>query len=210
MVKDSSCSLCAQYDEDALHALWSCPTLAQVWNEDPQWNFRDQKAFQDFPHLLIHVFYSGCSAEMFVMQIWMIWYRRNNFRTAPPGFPLNLIVQRAFEVLMKYQSTQPKKTVAAPTVRPCARWSPPPIGWFKVNFDVALFQDVGQARLGVIIHDSQGLVMVSLAQNIQLASSVAEMEALAATRALELVAELGFDRVIFEGDSTLVIKDLTD
>ena len=52
--------------------------------------------------------------------------------------------------------------------------------------------------------------MVSLAQNIQLASSVAEMEALAATRALELVAELGFDRVIFEGDSTLVIKDLTD
>ena len=111
---------------------------------------------------------------------------------------------------MKYQSTQPKKTVAAPTVRPCARWSPPPIGWFKANFDVALFQDVGQAGLGVIIHDSQGLVMVSLAQNIQLASSVAEMEALAATRALELVAELGFDRVIFEGDSTLVIKDLTD
>ena len=181
-----------------------------VWNEDPQWNFRDQKAFQDFPHLLIHVFYSGCSAKMFVMQIWMIWYRRNNFRTAPPGFPLNLIVQRAFEVLMKYQSTQPKKTVAAPTVRPRARWSPPPIGWFKANFDVALFQDVGQAGLGVIIHDSQGLVMVSLAQNIQLASSVAEMEALAATRALELVAELGFDRVIFEGDSTSVIKDLTN
>ena len=52
--------------------------------------------------------------------------------------------------------------------------------------------------------------MVSLAQNIQLASSVAEMEALAATQALELVAELGFDRVIFEGDSISVIKDLTD
>ena len=111
---------------------------------------------------------------------------------------------------MEYQSTQPKKTVAALRVRPRARWSPPPIGWFKVNFDVALFQDVGQARLGVIIHDSQGLVMVSLAQNIQLASSMAEMEALAATQALELVAELGFDRVIFEGDSISVIKDLTD
>ena len=65
VMEDSSCSLFAQHDEDALHALWSCPALAQVWNEDPQWNFRDQKAFQDFPHLLLHVFESGCSAEMF-------------------------------------------------------------------------------------------------------------------------------------------------
>ena len=62
----------------------------------------------------------------------------------------------------------------------------------------------------MIISDSQGLAMVSLAQNIQLASSVAEMEALAASWALELAAELGFDRVIFEGDSTSVITSLTD
>ena len=52
--------------------------------------------------------------------------------------------------------------------------------------------------------------MVSLAQNIQLASSVAEMEALAASWALELAAELGFDRVIFEGNSTSIIRGLMD
>ena len=210
VVEDSSCSLCAQHYEDALHALWSCPALAQVWNEDPQWNFRDQKAFQDFPHLLLHVFESGCSAEMFALQTWTIWYRRNNVRIAPPGFPPNLFVQRAIEALMEYRSAQPKKTVATPTVRPRARWSPPPVGWFKANFDATISQDVGRAGLGVILSDSQGLAMVSLAQNIQLASSVAEMEALAATRALELAAELGFDRVIFEGDSTSVITSLTD
>ena len=62
----------------------------------------------------------------------------------------------------------------------------------------------------MILRDSQGLDMVSLAQNIQLASSVAEMEALAATWALELAPELGFDRVIFEGDSTSVITSLTN
>nr|POF27389.1 hypothetical protein CFP56_14504 [Quercus suber] len=111
---------------------------------------------------------------------------------------------------MEYRSAQPKKTVAAPTVRPHARWSPPPVGWFKANFDAAIFQDVGRVGLGVILRDSQGLALVSLAQNIQLASSEAEMEALAATRALELAAELGFDRVIFEGDSTSVITSLTD
>nr|XP_023928856.1 uncharacterized protein LOC112040187 [Quercus suber] len=111
---------------------------------------------------------------------------------------------------MEYRSAQPKKFVAAPMVRPRARWTPPPVGWFKANFDAAVFQDVDRAGLGVIFRDSQGLAMVSLAQNIQLVSSVAEMEALAATRALELAAELGFDRVIFEGDSTSVITSLTD
>ena len=84
---------------------------------------------------------------------------------------------------MEYRFAQPKKTVAAPTIRPRARWSPPPAGWFKANFHAAIFQDVGRASLGVILRDSQGLAMVSLAQNIQLANSVAEMEALAATRA---------------------------
>ena len=69
---------------------------------------------------------------------------------------------------------------------------------------------MGRAGLGVILRDSQGLAMVSLAQDIQLASSVAEMEALAATQASELAAELGFDRVIFEGNSTSVITSLTD
>ena len=108
VVEDSSCSLCAQHDEDALHALWSCPALAQVWNEKPQWNFRDQKAFQDFPHLLLHVFESGCSAKMFAMQTWTIWYRRNNVRTAPPGFPLNLIVYQA-DMNQKKQKTENKK-----------------------------------------------------------------------------------------------------
>ena len=36
------------------------------------------------------------------------------------------------------------------------------------------------------------------------------MEALAATRAVELAAEIGLDRVIFEGNSSIVIRGLTD
>ena len=136
--------------------------------------------------------------------------RRNKVRTTPPGFPLNLIVQRPFEALMEYRSAQPKETMAAPTVRTCVRWSPPPLDWYKANFDAISFQDVGRAGLGVIIRDSQGLAMASSTQNVQLASFMVEMEALAATRAIELAAELGFDRIIFEGDSTTVMRALTD
>ena len=43
-----------------------------------------------------------------------------------------------------------------------------------------------------------------------MASSVVEMEALAATRAMELAVEIGLDRIIFEGDSSIVIRGLTN
>ena len=70
--------------------------------------------------------------------------------------------------------------------------------------------DVGRAGLGVIIRDSQGLTMAALAQNVLLASLVVEMEALAATQAVELAVEIGLDKIISEGDSSIVIRGLTD
>ncbi|KAK9996822.1 hypothetical protein SO802_021508 [Lithocarpus litseifolius] len=73
-----------------------------------------------------------------------------------------------------------------------------------------LAQDDGRAGIGVTIRDSPGSVMVSLTQNAQLSSLVVEMEALAATRGIELALELGFDRIIFKGDSNIVTRALTD
>ena len=62
----------------------------------------------------------------------------------------------------------------------------------------------------MIIYDSQDSVMVFLTQNVQLFSSIVETEALVATRAIELALELGFERIIFEGDSNIVMRALTD
>ena len=126
VVEDSKCSLYAQHDEDVIHALWSCSAFAQVWNEDPQWSFRGQNVFPVFSHLIIHVFESGCSAELFAIQIWTIWSRRNKVRSAPLGFPLNLIARRAYEALVEYRAAQPHHSLAAPTTRQRARWIPPP------------------------------------------------------------------------------------
>ncbi|XP_050260068.1 uncharacterized protein LOC126705193 [Quercus robur] len=103
---------------------------------------------------------------------------------------------------------QLKKTAAAPSVRPRVRWLPPSLDWYKANIDAAIFQDDGRAGIGVIIHDSRGLFMVSLTQNVQLSILVVEMEALAATRAIAL--ELGYDRIIFEGDPDTIMRALTN
>ena len=67
-----------------------------------------------------------------------------------------------------------------------------------------------RAGIGVVIRDHQGLVIASLSQNIALPHFVAEVEAMAAARALKFARELGIDSAIIKGDSELVINFLKD
>ncbi|KAL4621953.1 hypothetical protein ACB092_06G264100 [Castanea dentata] len=152
VVDDLVCPLCSK------HALWSCSKLAQVWNDNNQWSFRSQTTFDNFPQLLQYVLELDCSGELFAMQAWTVWFRRNKVRTDPPGFPLNLVAQRACEALMEYRAAQRKSHSTRPFVRIDARWSPPHDGWFKANFDATTFQEEGRVGIGVIWRDSGGLL----------------------------------------------------
>ena len=60
------------------------------------------------------------------------------------------------------------------------QWQPLAHQQYEINFDEALFKDENQAGIGVVIRDSKGQVMVSLAQWIPLPNTVIEVEALAA------------------------------
>ena len=73
-----------------------------------------------------------------------------------------------------------------------------------------MFKDDERAGIGVVVRDSQGLVLASLSQNIPLPHSVVTLETLAACRALEFSLELGFDKAILEGDSLIVMSALRD
>ena len=60
------------------------------------------------------------------------------------------------------------------------RWKLPDSGFFKVNFDGALFLDQRCAGLGVVVRDSDGLIIAALSQRGRLLGSVDVVEALAA------------------------------
>ena len=57
----------------------------------------------------------------------------------------------------------------------------------------------------VVIRNDMGQVMVSLLQKTMLPFIAIEVEAMATRRALELALETGFDQVILEGDSHILI-----
>ena len=88
------------------------------------------------------------------------------------------------------------------------RWRPPPATCVKANFDGAVFSQDGLASIGIIIRNEQGLVMADLAQQIPLLASVEMVEVLAARQAVVFAKELGFDKVIVEGDSANTITSI--
>ena len=115
---------------------------------------------------------------------------------------LPLFVERKVEFQNLHQ--------AARTVqhRNHTRWKPPEPEVYKVNYDGATFADHRQAGIGVVIHNAEGSVMAALSQLIPLRTTVAQVEALAARKAIELALEIGFTRVDIEGDSKTIYREL--
>ncbi|KAL6134961.1 hypothetical protein ACLB2K_067189 [Fragaria x ananassa] len=85
-------------------------------------------------------------------------------------------------------------------------WSPPPVGWVKVNSDAAWLPS-SSAGLGVIIRDSSGRVIGGLAEAAVI-PSVEGAEAEAILRGVELAISLNLKQIIVESDSKQLISEL--
>ena len=108
----------------------------------------------------------------------------------------------------KLEAVAPHQTRSAIAAARVGSWTAPDRSWYKINFDGATFVKEDKVGLGVVIRNSEGLVMASLSQLISLPYSVVEVETLVARRALELVVEIGIGRVVLEGDSAVLMQTL--
>ena len=89
------------------------------------------------------------------------------------------------------------------------RWKPPEPEVYKINYDGATFADQRRAGIGVVIRNAEGAVMAALSQLIPLPTTMAQLEAMAARKAVELALETGFTRVVIKGDSDTIYRELS-
>ncbi|XP_075657869.1 uncharacterized protein LOC142627867 [Castanea sativa] len=115
-------------------------------------------------------------------------------------------MSQAKEKLAEFCVTLPPILPAAP--KPKVRWKPPDVSLVKINFDGTIFREENRSGIGVVIQNHIGAILVSLAQTVSTALQPAEIEAIAATRALEFGHELGLTEAVLEGDSELIINSL--
>ena len=86
------------------------------------------------------------------------------------------------------------------------KWSNPPDGVFKVNWDTALAKDQSGIGVGVIIRDGKGLVIAALSRTVHACLDPLTVEATIALHAVELCRDVGVQNLILEGDSMVVVK----
>nr|POE97055.1 hypothetical protein CFP56_48039 [Quercus suber] len=84
------------------------------------------------------------------------------------------------------------------------RWYLPQSLQHKVNYDGALFKEIWQAGIGVVIKDAKGRVCGALSDRIVLPRTVEEVEAIACRTIVRFALELGLEEVVFEGDSETI------
>ena len=71
-----------------------------------------------------------------------------------------------------------------------------------------MFRRLTLASIGVIARNHDGEAVGALSSPIPMAQSVADLEALACLKAAQFALEIGLTRVVFEGDSAIIINAL--
>ncbi|XP_075645389.1 uncharacterized protein LOC142616414 [Castanea sativa] len=71
-----------------------------------------------------------------------------------------------------------------------------------------LFTDKKKSGIGVVIRDSHGLVLGSLSKQLPQAYIPLEIEAMAAATTLQFAMDLGFNHVVLESDSLVLVNAL--
>ncbi len=206
---DSMCEICGEIEEDAIHALWNCKQIQSVWDNE-MWtqSFRSTPAV-DFADLLSKVLHVGRSSdpETFIVICWALWQRRNKLRIHQEVEPINQVGSKAKCYLEEYNRENDHSN-PNPQAAPATRWMPPKMLRYKINYDGAVFKETNEAGIGVIVRDSQGLVMASLTQKVLFPLSVPSIEAWAVKRSIQFALEIGITEAEFEGDSQTIVNAL--
>ena len=101
-------------------------------------------------------------------------------------------------------------TESAPTVREVVNvtWSPPPPTLVKVNVDDATTKRQNIAGVGSVIRNELGRVVAAMCRKIPAPLGPLEVEAKAFEAGLQLARDMGFQDIILEGDSLILVRAL--
>ena len=162
VLTDDHCDHCKMQQEDTLYALYLCLKLEEIWLSVQAWNQCSLRQTTSFIDLMGCILAENRDPNLFAMVVWVVWKRQNDMRIGKRGENLPNLVQQARNRLQDFLLHNSVATV--PTRRPPMQWQPLVHQQYKINFYEALFKDENQAGIGVVIRDSKGQVMVSLAQ----------------------------------------------
>ncbi len=173
---------------------------------------RSSVASRTFVEVMEYLF-NRCSAtdvETYAEVARRLWFRCNSIVHGGECTHPYVLVSSAVAFIADYQATLDTQETdefhALQGRAGQARWTPPPLGFLKINCDAALDSHQGTIGFGFLIRDSSGRVEATVCKSAHFLVEPVVVESLAVLCALELGTNRGMDRTILEGDSLQVIN----
>ena len=89
----------------------------------------------------------------------------NRLWTEDKPFPIGDVILMVRQLIADFLKANPITSVPTPNVQRCrVRWSKPIPPLFKINFDGVVFNDLDTTSVGVVVQDSQGMVLASMSK----------------------------------------------
>lgn len=209
---DPLCPICGLESETIGHILWNCPSANDVWLECDCQIQNSTSDVNDFIFIFQKLLDRLDPHQMHIVATVarQLWLKRNSFVFNGEFLSPSSLVRQALEQVDACLVVEQRMPATEVVSRPpsAAVWQKPGYGWFKFNWDAAL--DVPRNKMGIggIVRNHDGLAIAMFCAVKQNISDPTMVEAFGAWKAVDTAVQLGLRRVMFEGDSLIVVNAL--
>jgi len=157
--------------------------------------------------------------ELMAITAHKLWIRRNSVIFGGKVLSPSCLLKCAKDTLFEFQeacsspltnlgvvSALPTNLGAGTSVR--YHWTNPSEGWIKLNWDAAIDSNSNTMGLGLVARDFTGKVRAMMCNFLPYVTDPAVAEAFAARQGAILARDMGFQKVVLEGDSQVIVQAL--
>ncbi|KAL4325354.1 hypothetical protein GQ457_11G001080 [Hibiscus cannabinus] len=207
IVPDALCPMCNQYIETIEHVLLDYEFPKSVW-QGFGYSWPSHVAAYSLQDWLLWIFSHIPSIKFveIIITLWAIWFARNRKIYEGKSQTKDSLITWVKSYCLKLETLSPRLNPVSPQT--LARWIPPTSHFVKANYDASFCSSSLHSYSGVVIRDSDGLVLGSCRRASTWVVTPFAAEATAALHALLFAIDLGFTSVILEGDSLSITRKL--
>ncbi|XP_012840390.1 PREDICTED: uncharacterized protein LOC105960728 [Erythranthe guttata] len=205
---EARCFRCGHANESSIHMVQVCCGMEKVWQAaaflletlattTSSWNW-----FEYLSRSLPDYYF-----RLAIIITWKVWSNRNCVLHGDAATHQENIIEWGTRYLDEFLSHQMPKT-SLNRAQYSSAWSPPPVGYLKLNVDAALPAGQPHYTVSMVARNEEGVCIWWEVRTYPGSLIAEECEAHAALFALQCAQRKGWQSIILEGDCLGVIEAL--
>jgi hypothetical protein len=197
VVDNMKCPCCEFEDETILHVLWECPASRDVWGGQASCFHKCSCSVLDFKALFEYVMNRFTKEQLALMAVICrrIWLRRNSLIFEGIFLHPNTLMMEAINAQDEYRRCLSPEARIEEGRTSCdrrSRWTYPPEGIYKCNWDASVNVTKGWVGLGIVVRDYYGLILGAKCITMEMVADSSLAKVIGALYAVQFCKEVGF------------------